>query len=149
MTTTRGFFCFFMLCAFLAGSAFAPTTAYAAGCEDVESAAQQAAKDRNEQAKKALDATMPAAEDSRSAIASCLDTLAALGDPFSMGVSIPSMDQILEQMCNQVDSYIDQKISQGMAEVETSISGALGNNNPFEVSLNPSDISKPLTGGLK
>ena len=143
MTFKRVFFCF-MLCALAAS-----TTAYAAGCEDVESAAQQAAKDRNAQAKKTLDEMMSAAEDSRSAIASCLDSVAALGDAFSMGVSIPSIDQILEQMCNQVDSYIDQKISQGMNEVETSISGALGNNNPFEVSLNPSDISKPLTGGLK
>lgn len=121
----------------------------ASQCEDAESAAGSAAKARNNQARQALNQTMPAPEENRSGIASCLGAISALGSVFSLGVQTPSLEQIVEKMCSQVDSYIDQKINQSMGEIESGIGGAMGTNNPFQVNLNASDISKPLVGKLK
>ena len=126
-----------------------PGTVSAAPCEDMESAASAAARERDARVREVMDTMLAAPEESRSALASCLDSLNSLGDAFAMGVSLPSLAQILENLCNEVDSRINEKINEGMAIVENSMRDTFGTSNPFQVSLSASDISRPLTGALK
>lgn len=133
----------------LASSLILPGATLAAPCEDMESAAAAAARERNARVREVLDTMLPAPEENRSALASCLDSLNSLGDAFAMGVSLPTLAQILEELCNEVDSRINEKIQQGMTTVENGIQDTFGTNNPFQVSLSASDISRPLTGALK
>lgn len=118
-------------------------------CDDVSSAAGGAAKKRNEQVQANLNSTIPDPEESRNELASCMDAVNSIGGVFSMGVQVPSMKEIIEKMCDQVDSYMEQKIESTMRKTESEIEGALGKNSPFQVSLTPENISKPLTGQLK
>ncbi|MBQ9407121.1 MAG: hypothetical protein IJU37_10365 [Desulfovibrio sp.] len=120
-----------------------------ASCEDMECAAKAAAQARSEQTQRTLNTVMPAPEENRSALTSCLDSLNAVGDSFSMGVSVPSMDQILESICRDCNSYIDSKIHAASAEVENEIEGVLGTNHPFQVGMSASNISNPLMRKLK
>lgn len=126
-----------------------PVSGGAASCDDVEAAAKAAAQARNAQAQTTLDSMIPAPEESRPDIASCLSAVDSLGDAFSMGVKLPSMEQIVEQICQQVDSMIDQKINEGMNKVENTMTGTFGTNNPFQVNLSAADVVNPLTRKLK
>ena len=118
-------------------------------CDDIASAAGGAAKKRNEQVQENLNSTIPNPEENRDELASCMDAVNSLGGAFSMEVQLPSMEEIIEKMCEQVDNYIEEKIESTMRKTESEIEGALGKNSPFQVSLTPGTISKPLTGQLK
>lgn len=118
-------------------------------CDDIASAAGGAAKKRNEQVQENLNSTIPDPEENRDELASCMDAVNALGGAFSMGVQVPSMEEIIEKMCDQVDSYMEEKIESTMRKTESEIESSLGKNSPFQVSLTPGTISKPLTGQLK
>lgn len=126
-----------------------PYATYASGCDDVASAAGQAAKARNQQIRENLNTTVPDPEEDRGALASCMDAVNALGAAFSMGVQTPGMDEIIEKMCDQADSYVQQKINNAMQQAESGIENSLGKDSPFQVSLSPEKISGPLTGQLK
>ena len=59
----------------------------------------------------------------------------SIGDAFNLGVKIPSMDQLIEGMCKQVDSMIQEKMNQVLSVVRSSVP-SIGQNNPFQVSGN-------------
>lgn len=120
---------------------------FAASCDDVQSAAREAIRARNEQAKATYDATMGDPEDDRSAVGSCLDSIFSIGDAFSLGVKIPSLDQIIERMCNQVNSAIQDKVNQAMNNVENSVSDF--GNGVLQVNGSGSALAKPLLGQIK
>ena len=126
-----------------------PSLCLAASCEDIECAAKAAAQARHAHTQSVLNTVIPAPEDNRSSLSSCLDSLNAIGDSYAMGISIPSMDQVFESICRECNSYIDNKIQSVTASIENEIEGALGTSHPFQVGMSASDISHALTRKLK
>ena len=73
---------------------------YAASCADTQNAAGAAMRDRNEYAMGVMNSTMPDPEETRGPFSSCLDRINSMGAAFTLGVSLPSLDQIIAGMCN-------------------------------------------------
>ncbi len=122
--------------------------ALAGSCSDTQSAASNAIKERNSAVQESHNTTMPDPEEDRGALSSCLDSVASIGDAFSMGVSLPSMDQIISGMCNRVNSEIQSKMNEALSEARSSI-GGIGQNNPFQVSGSSSGIVSGIIGKIK
>ena len=121
---------------------------FAGSCSDTQSAASNAIKERNSAVRESHNTTMPDPEEDRGALSSCLDSVASIGDAFSMGVSLPSMDQIISGMCNRVNSEIQSKMNEALSEARSSI-GGIGQNNPFQVSGSSSGIVSGIIGKIK
>ena len=137
----------FTFCAlFLLLAAASPS--YAASCADTQNAANTALKERNVYAKGSINSTMPDPEESRGPFSNCLDSIHSIGSVFSLGVSFPSMDQIIAGMCNQVDSLIQEKMHEVMSEARSTV-GGIGRNNPFQVSVGGHNIGLNLSAKLK
>ena len=120
----------------------------ASPCDDTQSAATGAIKERNARVKETHNTTMPDPEEDRGALSSCLDSVSSIGDAFSLGVSLPSMDQIISGMCNRVNSEIQSKMNEALSEARSSI-GGIGQNNPFQVSGSSSGIVSGIIGKIK
>ena len=116
----------FLLCMALAAPCFATS------CQDMRDAVSGAIRERNGRVSDSHDILMPDPETERDALSGCLGSVNAIGDAFSLGVTLPSMDQIVAGMCKQVDSYIHQKINDAHNQVLNTVNG-LGGNNPFKV----------------
>ena len=68
---------------------FCAAPSFAGSCGDTQSAASNAIKERNSAVRESHNTTMPDPEEDRGALSSCLDSVASIGDAFSMGVSLP------------------------------------------------------------
>ena len=121
---------------------------FAGSCSDTQSAASNAIKERNSAVRESHNTTMPDPEEDRGALSSCLDSVSSIGDAFSLGVSLPSMDQIISGMCNRVNSEIQSKMNEALSEARSSI-GGIGQNNPFQVSGSSSGIVIGIIGKIK
>ena len=126
----------------------AASPGYAASCGDTQNAANTAVKERNEYAKGAINTTMPDPEATRGPFSSCLDSIHSIGSVFTLGVSFPSMNQIIAGMCNQVDSMIQEKMHEALNEARSTV-GKIGGNNPFQVSGSGVSIGLNISGKLK
>jgi hypothetical protein len=120
----------------------------AASCGVTQNAAHQAMRDRNALVKESHHTTMPDPEETRGPLADCLGSIGSIGDAFTLGVSFPSMDQIVESMCRQVDSLLQDKINDVLSEAKSSIPD-IGQYNPFQVGGSASGISHSIIGKLK
>ena len=116
----------FLLCMVLA------TPCFAGSCEDMRDAVGGAIQERNGRVSDTHDVLMPDPETERDALSGCLGSVNAIGDAFSLGVTLPSMDQIVAGMCKQVDSYIHQKINDAHNQVLNTVNGN-DRKNPFKV----------------
>lgn len=121
---------------------------HAASCADTQNAANAAVKERNEKAKGAINTTMPDPEETRGPFSNCLDSIHSIGNVFTLGISFPSMDQVIAGMCNQVDSMIQDKMYEVMSEVRSTVN-KIGDNNPFQVSGSGISIGKDIGRILK
>ncbi|MDR1945673.1 MAG: hypothetical protein LBQ51_00675 [Desulfovibrio sp.] len=121
---------------------------YAGSCADTQSAANKAMQERNGQVKDSHNTMMPDPEDTRGPFSDCLSSINSIGDAFSLGISLPSMDQIIGSMCRQVDALIQDKMNDVLSEVKSSIPD-IGGNNPFQVAGSASGISHAIIGKLK
>ena len=122
--------------------------AYAASCGDTQNAASAAIKERNEYAKGSINTTMPDPEETRGPLSNCLDSIHSIGSVFTLGVSFPSLDQIISGLCNQVDSMIQQKMHEALSEVRSTVN-EIGRNNPFQVSGGGVSIGTNIARKLK
>lgn len=68
------------------------------------------------------------------------------GEAFSLGVTIPSMDKIIEGMCNQVNSMMEEKVNEALNEAKKATSAFTG---PFEINGSPSAISNSLISKIQ
>lgn len=132
----------FLLCMVLAAPCFAGS------CQDMQDAVSGAMRERNGQVSDTHDVLMPDPETDRDALSGCLGSVNAIGDAFSLGVTLPSMDQIVAGMCSQVDSLIQQKINDAHNQVLNTVND-LGGNNPFKVYGTGGDYVIKITGKLK
>lgn len=87
----------FLLCMVLAAPCFAGS------CQDMQDAVGGAIQERNGRVSDTHDILMPDPETERDALSGCLGSVNAIGDAFSLGVTLPSMDQIVAGMCSQVN----------------------------------------------
>ena len=120
----------FLLCMALAEPCFAGS------CQDMQDAVGGAIQERNERVSDTHDVLMPDPETERDALSGCL------------GVTLPSMDQIVAGMCSQVNSYINRKINEAHTQVNNSVNG-MGGNNPFKVYGTGGEYVVRITGKLK
>ena len=121
---------------------------YAASCADTQNAATAAIKERNEFGIASINTTMPDPEETRGPFTNCLSAINSIGAAFTLGITLPSIDMLIEGMCNQVDSLIQQKIHEVMSQVRSTV-GEIGRNNPFQVSAGGVNIGINLSGRLK
>ncbi len=132
----------FLLCMILAAPCFA------ASCQDMREAVGGAIQERNDRVSETHDVLMPDPETERDALSGCLGSINSIGDAFRLGVSLPSMDQIVAGLCSQVDSHIHQKINNAHNQVLNTVNG-IGGNNPFKVYGTSGDYILHLKGKLK
>ena len=86
----------FLLCMVLAAPCFAGS------CQDMQEAVSGAIQERNNRVSDSHDILMPDPETERDALSGCLGSVNAIGDAFSLGVTLPSMDQIVAGMIERV-----------------------------------------------
>lgn len=132
----------FLLCMALAAPCFA------ASCQDMRDAVGGAIRERNGRVSDSHDILMPDPETERDALSGCLGSVNAIGDAFSLGVTLPSMDQIVAGLCSQVDSFIQQKINDAHNQVLNTVNG-IGGYNPFKVYGTGGDYVVKITGKLQ
>ena len=121
---------------------------FAGSCQDMQDAVGGAIQERNGRVSDTHDVLMPDPETERDALSGCLGSVNAIGDVFSLGVTLPSMDQIVAGMCSQVNSYINRKINEAHTQVNNSVNG-MGGNNPFKVYGTGGEYVVRITGKLK
>jgi len=120
----------------------------AASCADTQNAATAAIKDRNDYAKGSINAIMPDPEETRGPLTDCLSSINSIGDAFTLGISLPSMDQLISGLCNQANSMIQQKMQEVLSEVRSTVS-EIGRNNPLQVSGGGAGIVNNILTKLK
>ena len=121
---------------------------FAGPCADTQNAASAAIRDRNAHARNTINTTMPDPEEGRSAFAGCLNSISSIGAAFTLGISLPSMDQIIAGMCRQVDSMIQDKMNEVLNEARSTVN-EIGRNNPFQVSAGGHNIGVSISGQLR
>ena len=124
------------------------TPSFAASCQDMQDAVSRAVQERNGRVTDSHNVLLPDPESERDALSGCLGSVNAIGDAFSLGVTLPSMDQIVAGMCSQVDYLIQQKINDTHNQVLNTVNG-LGDYNPFKVYGTSGDYIVKITGKLK
>ena len=132
----------FLLCMVLAAPCFAGS------CQDMQDAVSGAMRERNGRVSNTHDVLMPDPETERDALSGCLGSVNAIGDAFSLGVTLPSMDQIVAGLCSQVDSFVQQKINDAHNQVLNTVNG-IGGYNPFKVYGTGGDYVVKITGKLQ
>ena len=121
---------------------------FAGSCQDMQEAVSGAMRERNGRVSDSHNVLLPDPESERDSLSSCLGSVNAIGDAFSLGVTLPSMDQIVAGMCSQVDSFIQQKINDAHNQVLNTVND-IGGYNPFKVYGTSGDYIVKITGKLK
>lgn len=113
-------------------------------CSDIKTVADVAIKNQNALVKANYNATIidPAAD--RDSLLSCLSSINALGNMFTMNVHLPSFQSLLNKVCNKVDSEIQNKINEAMWQLEQTGTEHLGGINPFHVNIDGDRIVDDL-----
>ena len=132
----------FLLCMVLAAPCLA------ASCQDMREAVGGAIQDAMDEYPTRMTCLLPEPETERDALSGCLDSVNALGDAFSLNVTLPGMEQIIDGMCGQLNSHINQKINEAHNQVNNAVNG-MGGNNPFKVYGTGGDYVVNITGKLK
>lgn len=117
-------------------------------CPDLQEAVASIIKKRHNNVTSILNISIPDPEEVRGEIASCLGSISSLGNAFSLGVSVPSMDSVITNICGQVDSMMQSKINDAHNQVLNDLN-ALGGNNPFKVYGTGGDYVLKLKNKLK
>lgn len=117
-------------------------------CPDVQESATAAIEKRNTSITNIHNTAMPDPEENRADTASCLGNISAIGDAFSLGISIPSMDSIINDMCGQIDSMIQSKINDVHNQVVNSVND-MGGENLYKVYGTGGDYVVKLKGKIK
>lgn len=123
------------------------TPSFAGGCQDTQSAAQSAMKARNGKVTDMHNVLIPDPEDERGWLFDILGSVNIFGDGFSLGITFPSLQQIVGNACKTVDHQIQAKISQAQAQLVNSVP-TIGGYNPLTVNAN-TDYITPLSRKLK
>lgn len=105
---------------------------FAASCQDMQDVVGSAVQERNGRIRQSYNILMPDPESERELLSACLSAVNSIGDAFSLGVTLPGMDQIVNGMCSQVNSLIQEKINEAHSELLNTIN-RIGSGNLFRV----------------
>ena len=108
------------------------TPCFAGSCQDTQEAVSAAILERSGRVSDSHNVLLPDPESERGPLSNCLSVINHIGDGFTLGVNLPSMDQIITGLCNQVDSMIQQKINEAHNQVLSTVN-QLGGNNLYKV----------------
>lgn len=114
---------------------FVSTSFASEPCADVKSVADAAIKERNSHVKENYNAIISDPDENRDSLLNCLGSINSIGDMFSMGVTIPNLDSLLDKACNSAEYAIQSKINESMALLEQNATENLGGVNPFSVNI--------------
>lgn len=128
---------------------FASTGFAATSCQDAKVIADKKIKERNAQVKANYNAVMLDPAEDRDSLLSCLDSINALGNMFTMNVHIPSLQSLLNKVCNKADLAIQSKINAAMVQLEQKATEDLGGFNPFHVNIDGDRIVDDLVGNIR
>ena len=106
---------------------------FAGSCSDTQSAASNAIKERNSAVRESHEHHHARPGRGSGGTLQLFGQRIQHRRRLSLGVSLPSMDQIISGMCNRVNSEIQSKMNEALSEARSSI-GGIGQNNPFQVS---------------
>jgi hypothetical protein len=124
------------------------TPCFAGSCQDMQEAASAAILERSGRVTNSHNVLLPDPESERGPLSNCLSVINNIGDAFSLGVSLPSLDQIIAGMCNQVDSLIQQKINEAHNQVLNTVNN-IGGGNLYKVYGTGGDYVVKITGKIK
>ena len=108
------------------------TPCFAGSCQDTQEAVSAAILERSGRVSDSHNVLLPDPESERGPLSNCLSVINHIGDGFTLGVNLPSMDQIITGLCNQVDSMIQQKINEAHNQVLSTVN-EIGGNNLYKV----------------
>ena len=108
------------------------TPCFAGSCQDTQEAVSAAILERSGRVSDSHNVLLPDPESERGPLSNCLSVINHIGDGFTLGVNLPSMDQIIAGLCNQVDSLIQQKINEAHNQILSTVN-QLGGNNLYKV----------------
>ena len=115
-------------------------------CDDMATAGSGAARKRNNMVKETLNAAIADPDEARDPLANCLSIVHALGDAYSMGVKLPSLEEIIAALCEYADAEVNDKITNALRRSEMAIRA---NVTSFKVGLSSGSISDPLKDLIK
>lgn len=108
------------------------TPCFAGSCQDVQESVSVVIQERNGRVSDTHDILLPDPESERGSLSNCLSVINNIGNAFTLGVTFPSMDQIVAGMCSQVNSLIQQKINEAHNQVLNAVNG-IGGGNLYKV----------------
>ncbi|MFG6375276.1 MAG: hypothetical protein K1W05_04985 [Desulfovibrio sp.] len=123
------------------------TSTYAGSCQDIQESANAAIQARNNRVSESHNTVMPDPESEREGLFQCLGTINAIGDVFTLGVSLPDFEDVISGMCKAADSYIQQKINEVHNQVLNEVNN-IGGGNLLKV-YGTDEYIFQLTGKLK
>lgn len=123
------------------------TPCFAGSCQDIQESASGAIQNRNTRVSETHNTVIPDPESEREGLSQCLSSINALGESFSLGVTLPNLDQILSGICGNVDSYIQQKINDVHNQILNEVN-SIGGGNLLKV-YGTDDYILQLTGKIK
>ena len=123
------------------------TPCMAGGCQDTQDAVGQAMKARNGRVKDTLNVLIPDPEEERDLLFDILGSVNVFGDGFSLGITFPSLQQIIGAACSKAQHMVQDKIREAQNDALNSIP-SIGGNNPLKVN-GGTDYINPLTGKIK
>lgn len=124
------------------------TPCFAGSCQDTREAVNAAIQERSGRVSDSHNVLLPDPESERGPLSNCLSVINNIGDAFSLGVTFPSMDQVVAGMCSQVDSLIQQKINEVHNQVLNTVNG-IGGNNLYKVYGTGGDYVITITDKIK
>ena len=134
-----------LLCCMMLLALAAPCMA--GGCQDTQDAVAQAMKNRNGRVNNTHNVLVPDPEEDRDSYLSAIFSINAIGDAFSLGITLPNLEQLFGSACKQVNSMMQQKIHEAQNQLLNSVPD-IGGFNPLKVTSN-TDYVRPLTRKLK
>ena len=137
-----------LLIAFTLLLTFFATPCFAGSCQDTQEAVSAAILERSGRVTNSHNILLPDPESERGPLSNCLSVINNIGDAFSLGVSIPSMDQIVAGLCSQVDSMIQQKINEVHNQALNTVNN-IGGNNLYKVYGTGGNYVVKITGKIK
>ncbi len=123
------------------------TKAFAGKCPE-DSIVEEAKKAHADFITEIYDVAVGSPSDSRN-LSACLGSIEELGNIFSMGVSLPSFDDVLDKVCDEADSYLQNSINEAKNKLNEMKDEVLEQNPTFSVVLSPDKVVNDLLGRLK
>lgn len=123
------------------------TPCFAGGCQDTQDAAHAAMSGRNGRVKDTHNILVPDPEEERGWLFDILGTINVFGDGFCLGITLPSLQELIGMACDKVEHNIQDKISEAQHQAMSKIN-SIGGNNPLQVNGNTSYINS-MTGKIK